>query len=92
LKDNKEKVAKLMPYLDEDALDFYATKVAPKLSTITLAKTRQLMERRFSVSTISPIVAAIRHRLLKSETVKSYFDDKMTFLEKTGLSEEHIAD
>ncbi len=81
-----------MPYLDEDALDFYATKVAPKLSTITLAKTRQLMERRFSVSTISPIVAAIRHRLLKSETVKSYFDDKMTFLEKTGLSEEYMAD
>jgi hypothetical protein len=64
LKDDKEKVVKFMSYLDEDALNFYATKVAPKLSTITWAETRQLMERRFGVSQISPIVAATRRRLL----------------------------
>jgi len=33
-----------MSYLDEDALDFYGTKVAPKLSTITWTETRQLIE------------------------------------------------
>jgi hypothetical protein len=92
LKEDEDKVAKLMSYLDDDALEFYANKIAPNLSTITWAETRGLMEKRFSSSTISPIIAATRRRLTKADTVKSYFDDKMASLEKTGLSEEHMVD
>jgi hypothetical protein len=92
LKEDKDKVLKLMSYLDDDALEFYANKIAPNLSTLTWAETRGLMEKRFSSSTISPIIAATRRRLTKADTVKSYFDDKMASLEKTGLSEEHIVD
>lgn len=30
--------------------------------------------------------------MTKADTVKSYYDEKVSFLEKTGLSEEHMAD
>lgn len=32
---DKDKIVKLMSYLDEEALEFYATKIATKISTLT---------------------------------------------------------
>jgi hypothetical protein len=90
--DDKDKIVKLMSYMDDDALEFYANKVAPYLSSLTWAQTRGLFEKHFGTSTITPIVAVTRRRLTKSDTIKSYYDDKMAYLEKTGLSEEHMAD
>jgi hypothetical protein len=49
------------------------------------------METRFETSLISPNIAAQNRKLNKSETIKQYFDDKMSLLRRTGPSEKLMA-
>jgi hypothetical protein len=90
--DDKDKAIKLMSYLDDSALTYYALHIAPKMANITWADVRHLMETRFGLQTISPIVASVRRILTKADTIESYYKEKMSLLDRTALSEEHKAD
>ena len=92
LVDSKDKVTKLMSYLKDDALAFFAQKIAPDISTITWADTRRLIEKRFGTPDVSSIVSAKDRRLRRSETIKEYFDSKMKLLDKTSITEEEKCD
>ena len=86
------KVAKLMSYLSEEALAFFAQRIAPNITTITWAETRALIEKRFGTPEVSAIVASGHRRLRKTESVKEYFDGKMKLLDKTSLTEPEKCD
>ena len=92
LTDNKDKVVKLMSYLKDDALAFFAQKIAPSVATITWANTRALIEKRFRTAEVSSIVHANHRRLHKNETIKEYFDEKMKHLDKTSLTDPEKCD
>ena len=90
--DSEDKVTKLMSYLKDDALAFFAQKIAPDISTITWADARRLIEKRFGTPDVSSIVSAKDRRLRRSETIKEYFDSKMKLLDKTSITEEEKCD
>jgi hypothetical protein len=90
--DNKDKNKKLMSYLADDALEFYATDIASKISTNSWDETRALMESRFGICTIPPILAATRRRLMKADTIQTYYEDKMVHLKRTGLNDKQMSD
>ena len=52
---DKEKVFRLMSFLTDTALSFYAIKIAPNYSTITWTETKDLLIRRFAIPDIAPI-------------------------------------
>ena len=92
LSTDQEKVTKLMSYLQDDALAFYAQRIAPTITTITWAEVRTLIEKRFGTPEVSAIVASSHRRLRKTESVKEYFDEKMKLLDKTSLTEPEKCD
>lgn len=86
------KVALLMEFIDDEALQWYADHVADKIDTITWAEARTLMVQRFGERTIDPVLAANRRRLNHGESVQAYFEEKMYLLRQTGLSETSMAE
>ena len=92
LVDAEDKAVKLMSYLKDDALAFFAQRIAPDISNITWAEVRQLIEKRFETPDVSSIVTAKERKLRRSETIKDYFDDKMKHLDRTSLKDQEKAD
>ncbi len=86
-----QKVEKLACYLDGEPLNFYASDVL-STANIAFADARQLFETRFGLSELPPMVAAIRRRLRRSETIKEYFDDKCRDLRRGHIPEAQISD
>lgn len=90
---DKKKIAFLMEYLEDEALQFFADEIAPSLDTITWSDVKANMTTRFGERTIDPVLAASRRHWKKGqETVQEYYEDKMFFLRKTGLSETSMAE
>ena len=85
--DDLSKVLKLGEYLSGDALNFFGTDiVVDELITWTEAKSH--LVRRYGHSDVPPMLAAVRRRLQKNETIKQYFDEKCRHLrQEKGLSE-----
>ena len=92
LVNTEDKVVKLMSYLKDDALAFFAQRIAPDVSTITWADTRRLIEKRFGTPEVSSIVTANHRKLRRNESLKEYFDEKMKYLDKTSLTEPEKCD
>ena len=90
--DAEDKIVKLMSYLKDDALAFFAQRIAPGLSTLTWAEVRSLIVKRFGTPQISSIILAKERRLRKHESVKEYFDEKMKHLDKTSLVDSEKCD
>lgn len=90
---DKKKVAFLMEYLEDEALQFFADEIAPKLDDITWDRVKVALTARFGERTIDPVLAASRRRWNKGhETVQEYYEEKMYLLRKTGLSEASMAE
>ena len=89
---DQDKVTRLMSYLTGDALSFYARSVAPDLTTITWVDCRRKLITRFGLCEVSPLVAANQKRLTRQDTIKTYFDSKMSLLERTSLTPQLITD
>jgi hypothetical protein len=89
---DQKKLALLMDFLDDEALQWYADNVAPQIDTLTFAAVKTAMTKRFGQLTIDPVLAAQRRRLQKGETVQQYYEDKMYLLRQTGLKEESMAE
>jgi hypothetical protein len=92
LTNDKDKNKRLISYLADDAFEFYATDIASKISRNSWDETRALMESRFGICTIPPILAATRRRLLKVDTIQTYYEDKMVHLKRTGLNDKQMSD
>lgn len=48
---------------------------------------KQLFINRFKTVTVRPLIAAAERYLKREETVTTYFNDKMRFLQQTGLQD-----
>ena len=83
---DSQRVQLLMQYLRSEALNWYADEIAPQIGIITYEKCKQLFIRRFGIPIVDPVVSAQRRRLQRNETVKEYFDAKMTFLRRSTLT------
>ena len=88
----QKKTVKLMSYLKDDALAFFAQRIAPNISTITWAEVRSLITKRFGTPQVSSIISAKERRLHRYESVKEYFDEKMKHLDKTSLVDSERCD
>ena len=85
--EDDSKVLKLGEYLSGDALNFFGTDIIVD-TNIDWSQTRDKLIARYGHSDIAPMVAAIRRRLVKHESIKQYFDDKCRYLrQERGLSE-----
>ena len=89
---SEDKTVKLMSYLKDDALAFFAQSIAPHISTITWSEVRSKFEKRFGTPDVSSIVTANHRQLQKAESIKGYFDDKMKYLDKTSLTDQEKSD
>ena len=90
-KTDAEKVSKLASYLEGDAFNFYATDIL-SVPGITFATARDLFRNRFGHSELPPMRAAINRRLIRSETIKDYYDDKCQHLRRAHMPEDQISD
>lgn len=91
--DDPKKIALLMEYLEDEALQFFADDIADHLNTLTWLVVKERMNKRFGERTIDPVLAASRRRWNKGhETVQEYYEDKMYLLRKTGLAEASMAE
>lgn len=93
LADDKKKIAFLMAYLEDEALQFFADDIATKLDTITWTQVKEALTNRFGERTIDPVLAASRRHWKKGqESVQEYYEEKMFLLRKTGLAEASMAE
>lgn len=91
--EDKKKIALLLEYLEDEALQFFADDVAPDIATTTWTLVKTKLTKRFGEQTIDPVLAASRRRWNRGqESVQDYFDDKMYHLRKTGLSDASMAE
>lgn len=91
--DDPKKVALLMEYLEDEALQFFADDVAPDIATVTWTSVKAKLIKRFGEQTIDPVLAASRRRWNRGqETVQEYFEDKMFHLRRTGLADSSMAE
>ena len=85
--DDNSKVLKLGEFLSGDALNFFGTDIIIYVD-ISWPEAKVKLIQRYGHSDIPPMLSAIRRRLQKQESIKTYFDDKCRFLrQEKGLSE-----
>ena len=90
--DDKEKMLKLVCFLEADAADFFGTEIVP-VSRITWNEVKSRLISRYGHSDAPPVIAAIQRTLRSTETIRQYFDDKMRILRRiNGLTEEERSD
>jgi hypothetical protein len=76
-----------MKFLSEEALTWYATDIAPAISTISWAACREQIIARFGPATIHPLIEAQKRYLKREENVKTYFDDKTRLMRQASLDD-----
>ena len=86
LRTDEAKITRLMAYLKEDALHFFATAIAPERTSLTWDEVRQKLEKRFGSGETEPLTTAIHRRLKREESIKQYYDSKLPLLHKTGMT------
>lgn len=88
-----DKTGLLIEYLEGEALQWYADEVAANIDTAAWVDSMAKMKTRFGERTIDPVLAAHRRKFNnKTDTVQSYFEDKMYHLRKTKLEESSMAE
>ena len=92
LTDDKEKMLKLVCFLEGDAADFFGTDIVP-VSGITWDEVKVRLTSRYGHSEVPPVMAAIQRTLRSSETIRQYYDDKTRILRRmAGLTEAERSD
>ena len=92
LTDDKEKMLKLVCFLEGDAADFFGTDIVP-ISGITWDEVKVRLTSRYGHSEVPPVMAAIQRTLRSNETIRQYYDDKTRILRRmTGLTEAERSD
>ena len=83
-----ERVITLMRYLTDEALNFFASDIAPKMDDLSWQQARELMVERFGIAIRHPLVEANKRYLKYSETVQEYYDDKLRLLRLAEVDDE----
>ena len=78
--DEKSKIYQLMRHLSEDALNWFATDIAPKITHITWSETKSQFLARFGQPIVHPLVEAQKRILTRADTVQGYYNDKMRLI------------
>ena len=86
-KDDQTRIFTLMSYLIDDALNWFAAEIAPRMDDIKWMDVRDEFIARFGPAIANPLVESQHRRLRASETVQNYYDDKMRILRRVTLSE-----
>ena len=86
-KTDRERLILLMQYLTEEAINWIANDVCPLIDTIKWTEVKALMVQRFGTPVVHPIIEAQKRILTRTDTIQSYFDDKMNILRRANLPE-----
>ena len=78
----QEKVQLLIRHLDGEAITWFSEDVAETLDSLTWADIKQLMSQRFGEKLVRPIVAAQSRFMNRTDTIQSYYEDKMRLLRR----------
>jgi hypothetical protein len=85
-----DRIFNLMGYLIDDALNWFAADIAPNMATSTWPQVRAALIARFGPAVTNPLVEAQRRSLKSSETVETYYEDKIRLLRQANLTEDNI--
>ena len=84
-KQDHEKKNLIVRFLDGDALTWFAHHVIMLLPSLEWKAVRELFIKRFKTVTVRPLIAASERYLKRDDTITTYFNDKMRFLQQTDL-------
>ena len=87
---DQQRLFGLMAYLIDDALNWFGTDIAPKLTEYSWSTVREMLIARFGPAIANPLVEAQRRHLKPTETVQNYYDDKMRCLRHVSLKEKDM--
>ena len=87
---DEQRIFNMMAYLIDDALNWFASDVAPNLDNIKWSQVRDLFIARFGPAIANPIIESQHRRLKPSETVHQYYEDKMRILRRATLNEADV--
>ncbi|UYV80790.1 hypothetical protein LAZ67_19001745 [Cordylochernes scorpioides] len=85
---DEEKIHNLIYYLADEALEFFADEILTNAHIKKWETVKDKLIARFKPCIYSPIVLASSRKLLASETVETYFKEKMDLLNQTSLKKE----
>ena len=88
--DDSRRIFNFMAYLNDDALNWFASDIAPKLDDIKWPSVREKFIARFGPAIANPLVESQHRRLKATETVQQYYDDKMRVLRRVTLTEPDV--
>ena len=88
--DDQTRVFTMMAYLIDDALNWFASEIAPRLDDIKWVEVREQFISRFGPAIANPLVESQHRRLKISENVTTYYEDKMRLLRRVNISEQDI--
>ena len=86
-KDDSTRVFTMMTYLVDDALNWFAAEIAPRLDDIKWSDVREHFIARFGPAIANPLVESQHRRLRTTENVNTYYEDKMRILRRVTLNE-----
>ena len=89
-KPDSERIFTMMAYLTDDALNWFASDIAPYLDQIDWPTVREHFIARFGPAIANPIVESQHRRLKATETVQIYHEDKMRILRRSTIAEQDI--
>ena len=89
-KDDSYRIFEMMAYLTDDALNWFATDIAPKLDNIKWKQVKDEFIARFGPAIANPLVESQHRRLKFNENVQQYYDDKMRILRRIQLQETDV--
>src|SRR5262249_51613998 len=87
---DEERIFSLMAHLIDDALNWYAFEIAPRMASLRWSQVRAALIARFGPAVANPLVEAQRRYLKSSEGVQVYYEDKMRLLRQVQLAEEDV--
>lgn len=86
-KSDQEKKCLVVRFLDGDALTWFSHHVIQLLPSLEWKAVRQLFINRFKTVTVRPLIAASERYLKREDSITTYFNDKMRFLQQTDLND-----
>ena len=84
---DQERLYALTRHLNSEALTWYARSIAPIVTTITWTECRTKMLKRFGRFVTDCVIQAMDRRLQPKDTVLSYFNEMMTLLSQSDVTE-----
>ena len=87
---DEQRIITMMSYITDEALNWYGTDIAPFIDDIQWSQVKEKFLARFGQPIADPLVEAQHRRLKGSESVQTYFEDKVNLLNRAGITEERI--